>query len=570
MLIPGCLVGSRYRIRQVLGQGGMGTVYRAHDEQEGVEVAVKITDLRESGPSQREGAMEQFRREAYTLLALRHPNLPRFLDFLEDPDAAYLVMELIPGQNLAQVVHQQGPLPEAEVLCHLKVLASVLAYLHEQDPPIIFRDVKPSNVMVLPDGSIKLIDFGLVKSVEPWQGNLTQSSARGLVSPGFSAPEQYAGGTDPRSDLYALGATAYFLLTGQVPPESVERATSATCVPSPDTLNPEVSATTSNLVLKLLQLQRERRFPTARALLEEMEGRPAGLEPPTLPAGKAPVAEEAETRQVDWRSPARRRRHWWKPALVALALAGGWKLWSLLSAVSGAVLLQTDPSGAEILLDGVPIGTTPSKVTFKGSEDLVLRKDGYLDAAEVLRAADQEQSVFVLLRKAGMVEGADVKTKPGYYPPLVGYPSLMLVGAEQRSLDGFAYRLPPRDWSVVSESPEEVVLQNGDGRFGLGRTARLRTQEDQPIAVAVERFRAELAAKGWLMVRSQSEPERAVVYFERLEGAAQGRAGLVLLRARPGDRERLLSLLLESRPCPDVFVFLHDLDLLRVCLNLSP
>lgn len=202
---PGTQINN-YRIRQVLGYGGFGAVYEAEDqEQSGLRVALKET----FDPS----SIYSFQSEFAVLSRLQHPNLPRYYRMFEAQGNGYLVMELVPGQSLADVLNkQQEPLVEGQVLGYTWQLCDVLSYLHNQSPTILHRDVKPANIRLTPEGLIKLVDFGLFK-----QGTAFTVASQRRLTPAYAPLEQWSGGTDPRSDIYSLGATLYHLLSGQQP-----------------------------------------------------------------------------------------------------------------------------------------------------------------------------------------------------------------------------------------------------------------------------------------------------------------------------------------------------------------
>jgi formylglycine-generating enzyme required for sulfatase activity len=226
MLEPGVVVGGRYRILNVIGRGGMGAVYRAEAIQLGKIWALKeLAPLFEDDDEQRRYA-SQFRQEARLLANLDHPGLPRIADFFDEDDHYYLVMDYIAGHDLhkLQVAHG-GPLPAPMVMGWLYEVVDIISYLHHLDPPVIIRDIKPSNIMLSEAGRIKLIDFGIAKMVR--SDHNTATAIRGTGSPGFSPVEQYGGaGTDQRTDIYALGATVYCLLTGVLPMDSMQRLVS--------------------------------------------------------------------------------------------------------------------------------------------------------------------------------------------------------------------------------------------------------------------------------------------------------------------------------------------------------
>jgi serine/threonine protein kinase, bacterial len=207
----------RYVVMQKLGQGGMGAVYRAGDRRlSTVNWAVKeMSQSAISGPLELQQARNAFRHEAEMLAALNHPNLPRVTDHFEQGGKAYLVMEYVPGETLLSFLVREGlPQPQARVFEWARQLCDALEYLHTQRPPIIFRDLKPANIMLTPNGQVKLIDFGIARLFKPGQAKDTQ--AFGTI--GYSAPEQYGKGqTDARSDVFSLGVLLHQLLTGYDP-----------------------------------------------------------------------------------------------------------------------------------------------------------------------------------------------------------------------------------------------------------------------------------------------------------------------------------------------------------------
>jgi hypothetical protein len=251
------LIQDRYRLVRLLGSGGFGAVYLAEDQRLGRAVAIKEMDAARLGPDERAVAEGLFEREARMLASLDHPGLTRIWDFFQLGRRAFLVMEYVPGRTLRDLVQARGgPLDEPFVVeCALQ-LCEVLAYLHSRQPQVIFRDLKPANVMVVAedggwgmgDGGIapssqplspqvRLIDFGIARLFKPDQPGDTLI----IGTPGYAPPEQYGQGqTDQRSDIYSLGATLFHLLSGQVP---------NTVPPAPLTsVNPRVSPELARLV----------------------------------------------------------------------------------------------------------------------------------------------------------------------------------------------------------------------------------------------------------------------------------------------------------------------------------
>ena len=219
LLIPNHLLKGRYRILAQVGRGGFGAVYRAEDVQLGNRlVAIKEMSQYGFAPQELQQAIDAFQHEAILLAGLRHPNLPRIYEQFAEMGRQYLVMDFIEGQTLETYLAQHsGTLPVAEVLQIGLQLCNVLDYLHTRQPPIIFRDLKPENVMISQDGQLSLIDFGIARHFKPGQSRDTIA----FGSPGYAAPEQYGKAqTTPRSDLYSLGAMLHHLLSGNDPSNS--------------------------------------------------------------------------------------------------------------------------------------------------------------------------------------------------------------------------------------------------------------------------------------------------------------------------------------------------------------
>ncbi len=249
------ILADRYQVIHSLGHGGMATVYLARD----LRFTHRRVALKENADKS-STAQAQFRLEAEVLAALRHPNLPAVTDHFITPDGhPFLVMDYIDGETLEEQVRREGPLPESRVIAWADQVLDALAYLHTQSPPIIHRDVKPSNIRITPEGRAVLVDFGVAKYMVP--GQQTSSVAR-AGSPGYAPIEQYAGGTDQRSDFYSLGATLYFALTGKPPPESPLLASGQT-LPMPRRINPTISARAEAVIVRAMQTDATQRFRSA-------------------------------------------------------------------------------------------------------------------------------------------------------------------------------------------------------------------------------------------------------------------------------------------------------------------
>lgn len=259
------LLRQRYRLIQVLGRGGMGTVYLAQDMQLGSRL-VAIKEMSQSGlnPLERQVAARNFQREANILAELQHPHLPSIHDhFEEENQRCYLVMSFIDGQTLEEYVQTyNGRLAVSEVVDLGLVLCDILAYLHNHQPPIIFRDLKPSNIMRTSNGYIYLIDFGIARLFKPGQAKDTAN--RG--SSGYAPPEQYGRAqTKPSSDIYSLGATMYQLLSGY------ELAKTPFHLPPIRSLVPNIPTELATLITEMLDLDENKRPQSAHIVKQDLQ-----------------------------------------------------------------------------------------------------------------------------------------------------------------------------------------------------------------------------------------------------------------------------------------------------------
>ena len=255
-VLAGTVIGGRYRIGELLHQGPMSTVYRVADAARSNQpVVLKELNLSALPPSERAEALGWFLREAHLLSTIRHRALPRLHASFSEGDSHYLVMEEIPGHSLDLHI-QQGPLPEDQVLRWAIELATVLHFLHSQPEPIVYRDLKPSNILEhAQTGSLVLVDFGVARRATP--GHVGTA----VGTPGYAAPEQYQGLADARSDLYALGATMHQLLTGY----DAEREQPFRHPPV-RTLRRSVGSATAAIVDRALSLEPDRRYGSARLM----------------------------------------------------------------------------------------------------------------------------------------------------------------------------------------------------------------------------------------------------------------------------------------------------------------
>jgi serine/threonine protein kinase len=249
-LTSGTVLQNRYAIERLLGGGGMGMVYLAHDHRlANRPCAVKEMVDHFIDQQQRIEANDYFAREADTLAQLKHAAIPAITDRFDDQNRHYLVMEYVEGRNLEEeIAARGGPLPEGLIIDIARQLCDVLAYLHGSTPPVVYRDMKPSNVMLTPKGRVVLVDFGIAR--------LFKSARKGTMigTLGFAPPEQYQGVVDPRSDIYSLGATLHYVLTGRDP----EKFPPFSFPPIRD-LRPEVSTNLAGAIDHALAYQADAR-----------------------------------------------------------------------------------------------------------------------------------------------------------------------------------------------------------------------------------------------------------------------------------------------------------------------
>ncbi len=268
--LVGKTLQGRYKIERFLGRGGMSTVFLGEHLRLGRKLAIKalapgVTNVR------------QLESEARIMASLSHPGLALVLDFFEESGRTYMVMEFVNGRDLDEVAKlAPNPLSQRRVLEFAEQLLDVLEYLHAQEPPVIVRDLKPSNVMMDEGGRLRLIDFGLAKRLQPVPGG----KEIGMGSMGYAPIEQYGRGVaDQRSDLYALGAIMLFLLGDQVPPDAGSRLKESKPLPDPRPVNASVSDALWTALLRMLELEPDKR-PARVAEVRQLLGLvPGPVEP---------------------------------------------------------------------------------------------------------------------------------------------------------------------------------------------------------------------------------------------------------------------------------------------------
>ena len=295
---PGVILRDRYKIRRIIGQGGMGSIYLAEDIRlEGRQCALKEvhheSSLQDDALQQ---AQEQFLREAQILARLDHPNLPKVSDYFSEENREYLVMDFVPGEDLRTLMlaarRKKTFLSEREVLGWANQLADALDYMHSLDPPILHRDIKPSNLKLTPSGLIKLVDFGLVKLLASEEMTITILQGRGTAL--YTPLEQYGGDTghtDVPSDIYAFGGTLYHLLTNTPPVEARERFLRPESLLPPRQINPDISVRTERAILWALSLHPDERPQNVEEFRQSLMGRANPATQPRQPLPKPSLAD---------------------------------------------------------------------------------------------------------------------------------------------------------------------------------------------------------------------------------------------------------------------------------------
>lgn len=258
MATIGTLIEGKYEILKMIGKGGMSEVYLAMDKNLNKQWAVK--EIKKRARDKNNAVVVQSAiAEANMMKKLDHPCLPRIVDIIDREDVIYVIMDYIEGEPLNKVLERNGAQPQETVIEWAEDLCGVLDYLHTQNPPIIYRDMKPANIMLQPNGNIKLIDFGIAREYK--EHNIADTISLGTK--GYAAPEQFGGKgqTDRRTDIYCLGVTIYHLVTGKNP-----------CEPPYEIYpirywKPELSAGLEAIILKCTQINPEERYDSCAELL---------------------------------------------------------------------------------------------------------------------------------------------------------------------------------------------------------------------------------------------------------------------------------------------------------------
>ena len=255
----GAVIDGKYEILKEIGRGGMSVVYLAMDKRLNKQWAVK--EIRKKGNGKNdEIVVNSLLAEANLMKRLDHPALPRIVDIIDNGITIYVVMDYIEGESLDKILKEYGAQPEELVTGWAMQLCDALSYLHSQNPPIIYRDMKPANVMLKPEGNIKIIDFGIAREYK--EQNLADTTVLGTK--GYAPPEQYSGQTDPRSDIFALGMTMHHLLTGMDPRSGEAYA-------SVRQWNPELSEGIEIIIDRCVEPAPENRYQSCTDLLYDLE-----------------------------------------------------------------------------------------------------------------------------------------------------------------------------------------------------------------------------------------------------------------------------------------------------------
>ena len=301
ILPKGAILQDRYEIITVLGLGGMGAVYQARDLRfTGVArlCALKEMTCTTPDPQVRRLAIQNFEREANILASLNHPAIPKIYDYFSEGIRSYLALEYIDGEDLEALMGDtEQMLPQEQVVDWAVQICDVLSYLHSQDPPIVFRDMKPSNIMLRPPNHIVLVDFGIARVFEAGQKGTM------IGTEGYSPPEQYRGTANPQGDIYALGATLHHLITRRDP--RLEPPFTFHEEP-PRLLNPAISADLEAVIMKALEYEPERRFASAKEMKDALvqcmggdsKGRTASQSSSPRPSAVQRKTSDEETAEV--------------------------------------------------------------------------------------------------------------------------------------------------------------------------------------------------------------------------------------------------------------------------------
>jgi serine/threonine protein kinase len=504
ILATGVTLQNRYQIQRLLGRGGMGAVYLAHDNRLGP----KAVAVKENFDVSLE-AQKQFQFEAHILANLDHPNLPKVTDhFIEPSGRQYLVMEYVDGEDLdtIQKRYPRGQLAQQDVLNWADALLDALHYLHTQPSPIIHRDIKPANIKITPQGKVKLVDFGIAKVQRP--GILTQTAARSAGSPGFAPVEQYSGGTDARSDIYSLGATLYCLLTGQNPPDATLLAAGQP-LPPPDKPRPDLLPHVQTAISKAMAVNANQRFQTATTLRQALR-QPQPQAQPGLPVQPGPRAASPPHKT----RPPRRR---WPRVLVGAAMFAGLLFAAGLLLINRGII--SGPFVPAIIAGGATALPLMSETAPLESESTTIAAAGSAATTTVSPTPPPSDTPLPATASATPLPPSPTPTAT---PSATPTPTATATATSTATAT-----------ATATATPAELSLTSGDALSGL----RVFTQPSTQTGIRVEiRFSSGAAKTGsWVEIYAQNtDVSGNPVKGQRITSGRTDNTGVVFFALDPG------------------------------------
>lgn len=503
----GTILGNRYRLMELIGEGGMALVYKAECAKLCRTVAVKI--LRPQYASDQD-FVERFRREARAAASLSHPNVVNIYDVGQENNLDYIVMEYIPGDNLKDIIRHQSPLSVNRALDITRQIAEALNHAHQRN--IIHRDIKPHNILVTPDGQVKVTDFGIARAISA--STFTQT---GIIvgSVQYSAPEQAKGGAvGPQSDIYSLGCVLYEMLAGRVPFKGDTTIAIAMQHLQNDSIpvrqiRPEIPAAVESIVIKAMAKDPQERYPTALALLKEVNAIQTALrQNPSVNAMDLPT-------QI-WSLPVQEK--------AAPHNGGGWLPWLISSVLAGIILIT-----AVIILFNIYTRPKPQvKVPGIIGKDVSVAREilnqQHLRLKIINRLYDPDRPIDTIISQhpdTGQTKriDSDVEVVVSKGPKLVKVP--LLLGKNQReaelALEEVGLKLGEVLTDYNSGQPQGVIIKqlpDGNTQIELGASVSVTINTTAEDLVEVPNFigrplteiQAELNDKGLSFDRANTTP----------------------------------------------------------------